>query len=267
MATWQFDAETAVTALAPDRWQARLSAAWNIGDNPNGGYMAVPALRAAREAAGLPDPASVTIHYLRPGVAEDDAGITAELVRRGRRAANVTAGMEQQGKERLRLTAVMADLGRPGPSEVEAPALALPMPELPAPDDCPGRTELNQGIGLAIASRLDIRVARTAAGDGAGNGAEIAGWVRLADGRPVDTAALVLFADAFPPSIFSLLGPVGWVPTLELTVHVRRHPAPGWIAGRFRTSDIADGLLVEDGELWDETGALVARSRQLALLL
>ncbi len=267
MTTSQFDTETGITALGPGQWQGRLSSAWNIGDNPNGGYMAIPALRAARDVAGLPDPVSVTIHYLRPGLAERDALVNAELVRRGRRTANVTASMTQDDKERLRMVAVMGDLDQGGIGDSKAAALTPPLPELKAPDDCPERKTLNQGIDLAIASRVDIRVAHTASGDGAGQGAEIAGWVRLSDGRPVDAAALVLFADAFPPAVFSLLGPVGWVPTLELTVHVRRRPAPGWIAARFHTSDIADGLLVEDGELWDETGTLVARSRQLGMLL
>ena len=76
-----------------------------------------------------------------------------------------------------------------------------------------------------------------------------------------------MFGDAFPPSLFSLLGKVGWVPTLELTVHVRRRPVPGWIQARFTTTDLHDGLLIEDGQLWDEEGHLVARTRQLALLL
>jgi acyl-CoA thioesterase len=57
------------------------------------------------------------------------------------------------------------------------------------------------------------------------------------------------------------------VPTIELTSHVRRRPAPGWVQGRFVTEDLQDGRMIEDGWLWDSTGALVARSRQLAMLL
>ena len=59
----------------------------------------------------------------------------------------------------------------------------------------------------------------------------------------------------------------GWVPTIELTVHVRKRPAPGWIQARFECDDLSDGRLVESGTLWDSTGAVVARSRQLGLLL
>lgn len=149
----------------------------------------------------------------------------------------------------------------------ESPKLTIPPADIPSPDACRSRTTLIQGVDVALTSRLDVRIAPPVAASEAVDQAEVAGWVRFADGRPPDTTALVLFADAFPPSVFSRFGRVGWVPTIELTVQVRRRPVPGWIAARFRTLDLADGRLVEDGELWDEAGNLVARSRQLALLM
>ena len=66
--------------------------------------------------------------------------------------------------------------------------------------------------------------------------------------------------------MFGLLGMVGWVPTIELTVHVRRRPSPGWMLGRFTANDLVDGRLIEDGALWDAAGNLVAQCRQLSLV-
>ncbi|NBT21494.1 MAG: thioesterase family protein, partial [Actinobacteria bacterium] len=40
----------------------------------------------------------------------------------------------------------------------------------------------------------------------------------------------------------------------------------GPIAAEFATNHLRDGMFDEDGLLWDSTGALVAQSRQLALL-
>ncbi len=94
---------------------------------------------------------------------------------------------------------------------------------------------------------------------------EMAGWTRFVDGRPPDTRSLAVVADAFPPAVFNLVE-TGWVPTLELTLHVRSRPAPGWLQCRFRTRHLLNGYLEEDGEIWDETGRLVAMSRQLARL-
>jgi acyl-CoA thioesterase len=64
----------------------------------------------------------------------------------------------------------------------------------------------------------------------------------------------------------NLMG-LGWVPTIELTVHVRCRPSTGWILGRFRTVDLIDGRMIESGALWDSSGMLVAQSRQIGLVL
>ena len=39
------------------------------------------------------------------------------------------------------------------------------------------------------------------------------------DGTEPDILSLPFFADCVPPTVFSKFGAVGWVPTLELTVH------------------------------------------------
>jgi acyl-CoA thioesterase len=103
-------------------------------------------------------------------------------------------------------------------------------------------------------------------GEPSGSG-ETTGWLRFVDGRDPDVWALPLFADAFPPSIFELHVGQSWVPTLELTVHVRAVPAPGWLRGRFSTRFLTNGFFEEDGELWDSGGRLVAISRQHAMVL
>lgn len=266
MTAWQFDSETAVTAQSADCWSTRLSGDWNIGTNPNGGYAAAPCVRAMALAAGRPEPISMSVYYLRPALAGERGEVRTEQVRSGRRANTMAAALIQDGKERLRCLGLFTELNGPADAGPQQTPLSIPPVNLPPPGQCPARDAGAQGVDLPIASRLDVRLAPALAQPGRAERAEVAGWVRFADGRPPDAAALVLFADAFPPSVFSLLGRVGWVPTLELTVHVRRRPAQGWIAARFRTRDLADGLMVEDGELWDSTGALVAQSRQLALL-
>jgi len=95
----------------------------------------------------------------------------------------------------------------------------------------------------------------------------IDGWVRFSDHTEPSTLSLPFFADCCPPSIFATHGRVGWVPTLELTVHVRRRPAPGWLQVRNRTEDCQGGRIIETGCIWDSTGTLVAQMRQVGLLL
>jgi hypothetical protein len=57
------------------------------------------------------------------------------------------------------------------------------------------------------------------------------------------------------------------VHTVELTVHLRACPAPGWLACRATTSHIGGGYHEEDFEVWDSAGRLVAQSRQLCMIL
>jgi acyl-CoA thioesterase len=54
--------------------------------------------------------------------------------------------------------------------------------------------------------------------------------------------------------------------TIQLTVHLRAKPAPGWLACRATTRFVSGGYHEEDFEIWDANGTLVAQSRQLALL-
>ena len=96
--------------------------------------------------------------------------------------------------------------------------------------------------------------------------AEIAGWLGFADGTPFDAFSLLFACDAFPPPVFNTDVAPGWVPTVELTVHVRGVPAPGPVRCVFRSRFLHGGLLDEDGEVWDSAGTLVAQSRQLALI-
>jgi acyl-CoA thioesterase len=258
---WQFDRETAIAPTeTPGVWSTQVSGAWNIGLNPNGGYGISSIVRALAASVPHPMPMSVTSHYLRPPLSDQPARIVTETIRVGRTTSTVTGHLVQEGKERIRVLASFGD-----PPAPEATTLAtIPPFEVPEPDECHHRRDLEQGVELPILSRLDVRI--DPALSGVSGRAELAGWIRFADGRPPDLRSLILFCDAFPPSPFGLLGRVGWVPTLELTVHVRRPPAAGWIRAHLRTRDLHDQVLVEDCVLWDSTDAVVAQARQLSLL-
>ena len=259
-----FDDDTAIAGLGNGRWSTRLDRGWNIGDNANGGYALTPVLRALRELSGHPDPISVTTHCLRPSKGDTDAEIRAELVRRGRTRATAHGELEQQGKTRLVMLAAFGDLsvavGAPG-------SLTLEPPDLPPPERCLHRSGLEQGVELPILTRADVYIRPEHAVARGSEEAVLDGWIRLGDGTDPSTMTLPFFADAFPPSLYSVFGRIGWMPTIELTVHVRRRPARGWIQARFECDDLHDGRMVESGSLWDSTGALVARSRQIGLLL
>jgi acyl-CoA thioesterase len=172
--------------------------------------------------------------------------------------------MIQAGKARLEVLGAWGDLSEPAGVDAD---ISLSMPAMPLPEACTPRTGDLQGIELKLTDRLDVMLHPQQSVPGGADEPVLSGWIRLKDGSQPDTKSLLLFCDTFPPSPFGLLGIVGWVPTIELTVHVRRRPAPGWILGQFRTDDLQEGRMIESGCLWDSKGDLVAESRQIGLVL
>ena len=105
-------------------------------------------------------------------------------------------------------------------------------------------------------------------------GMEVAGWLGLADQRPLDSLSLAFFSDAlFPPVLVRLAQPAV-CPTVDLTIHFRSAAGgsaardPGELCfARFRSSAVHEGFFEEDGVIWAADGTVLAHSRQLAILM
>jgi len=257
---YAFDADTRIdSGAAPGQWRVGVSARWNIMGVPDGGYVMALAVNALRAQIAHPHPLTVTGHYLErtepgPGV------VVAETLRTGRSLSSGMARLIQEGRERARFLTAFTDFGAAqGPTLIEAEPPAIP------PLDACTRARMPSELGEQLTLRLDPACAGWLRGE-PGGPADVRGWIRFADGREPDPLSLLFFADAFPPAVFASFGATGWVPTIELTVHVRAVPAPGWLRCRFRTRMLERGLMDEGGEIWDSAGRLVAMSRQMAKL-
>ena len=252
----EFDEDTMVTAVDPGVYAGTMSDRWSIGPVPNGGYVLAVGMAALRQALPKPDPVSITAHYLRPS-RPGPVSVHVETVKVGRRYATAMARMAQQGRETVRVLATYGTLGAgDGPSHIAGGPPPLPPRSALAP--------VRHDAGMTFGRRFELLSTTLDFEPGRATGpAEVSGWIRFADGRRPDVHALGLIADAFPPACFHVVAP-GWVPTLELTVHIRARPSSAWLRCVFRTRFLFAGLLEEDGEIWDEDGTLVALSRQLA---
>jgi acyl-CoA thioesterase len=137
-------------------------------------------------------------------------------------------------------------------------------PQLPPPDEAVGYPP---GAAMpSIADRLDYRVAELPGwvrGQPSGNPA-LEFWMRFKDGTDAGLTALPLLVDAAAPAVLEL-GAIST--TVQLTVHLRARPAPGWLACRTLTRNVSGGYHEEDFEIWDSAGTLVAQSRQLCLIV
>ncbi len=256
----RFATDTAVQSCG-DTFKGAIAPGWDVVGNANGGYLMAIAARAMA-AVSKPHPVSLTAHYLSPG-RPGPVTVSPRVVKTGRRFSTVSASLENAERPLIQLLGSFADL-----NEVEGPVrVDAEPPELPAPDECFRMEGSAEGFPPPLMSRVDLRLhpddAQFAAGSPTGR-PEFRGWLRMKD-EPLDAFALLLAVDVFPPTVFNANLPIAWTPTVELTAHVRGIPEPGWLRCRFSTRFISGGLLEEDGEIWDESGRLVAQSRQLAL--
>ncbi|MGZ3417011.1 MAG: thioesterase family protein [Polyangiales bacterium] len=252
------DEDTRLELVREHVFRAQVSERWNVGPIPNGGYLLAIATRAMNELVPDRELLTMTAHYLRPAK-NAPVEVQVELVKIGRRFATLEAKMLQEG-EHARVLATFATPGESAPKVLSAPPLVLPKIE-----DCVKASPLP---GVTIGERFDVRFTQETSGflEGKRTGvARIEAWVRFADGREPDAFTLPLIADGLPPPILNVV-PFRWVPTLELTVHVRARPVPGWLRVKFETRFAFGGQLEVDGEIWDSTDTLVAQSRQLMLV-
>lgn len=254
------------TAVSADdqRYEAEIHEGWDIVGNANGGYLLALAARAMADAAERPHPISITAHYLSPGK-PGPVTIDTERVKTGRMLTTQRGTLRSADKTLIELLGTFGDISSiEGPERVDARP-----PDLPPPDECvTNKHDPELGFPPAIMDRIDMRLhpddANFMKGTPSGDPL-VRGWLRLPANEPIDAFALLMATDAFPPTVFNAKLPVAWTPTVELTAHIRAIPQPGWLRCRFSTRFISGGMLEEDGELWDESGRLVAQSRQLAL--
>jgi acyl-CoA thioesterase len=244
-------------------YAATLTDRWDGLGGPNGGYLLALCLQALAIELPFPDPIAVSAFFLRRGEA-GPAWIRTEVVRTGRRIATGQARMIQNGREAVRVTASFADLADPPPN---ARTLTLSQPPaLPPPAECIDPSDGAALAGLSIIDRMQYRFSEVPGWwyGSPGGGARDEFWMRFADGTAASTLTLPMLVDAAAPAIMDLGETTS--ATVQLTVHGRARPAPGWLACRVMTHHIGGGFHEEDVELWDTTGTLVAQSRQLAVL-
>ncbi|MBV8981217.1 MAG: thioesterase family protein [Acidimicrobiia bacterium] len=261
----QFEQDTAVTRIGAGRFSANIDEAWWVYRGPHGGYVGAIVMRAMVEAvADASRPArSFTIHYLvPPKVGPVEVETTIE--RAGGAMTSVSARLVQDDQP-VALALAAFSSSRKAPEYDD-----LPMPEVPPPSEVAAMSmEASPPHIRFFEHRQAIGSAPFSGGEEAVSG----GWLRLAEPQLLDAPLLVEYADGWMPAVFSRTQERVGVPTVDLSVHFRV-PLPladaspdDFVLVVFRSPLARDGFVVEDGEIWSESGELIAESRQLAAML
>lgn len=241
----------------------RVHDGWDVFGIPHGGYLAALMGNAVLQATGRPDLFSLTVHYLRKAAVGPITFEVAEVAG-SRRFTTVTAVARQRGAVVLSTMASVGDrtaIEGPEWSVASAPVLAEAQLSPPAGDPLLGYD--TPAVAARLALRIEAASALFARGE-TGAEARLRGVLTPSPGEVTDQLLALVACDLTPPAVWNALGMSGWVPTVELTAHVRARPAPGPLTVDVQTTHVSDGFLNEDALVFDSGGALVVQSRQLA---
>lgn len=269
-----FDRDTAVQRVSGSAsealFAADISPDWRAGRGPHGGYLAAMLLRALTEtvADAARAPRSLTIHYPR---APDPGPVSIRTVveRSGRSLSTLSARMERDGSLcALALAAFSVPWSAPEIAELDMPAVAPPDPLRDA-----GTLRVSGAPAFTRHLVFQQRLGNVPF-SGSEQPMEVAGWLGLAEERPIDPLSLAFFSDAlFPPVLVRVAQPAV-CPTVDLTVHFRTAPSSAQAAdpselcfARFRSGAVHEGFFEEDGVIWAADGTVLSHSRQLAILM
>ncbi|MBU1196698.1 MAG: thioesterase family protein [Proteobacteria bacterium] len=255
-----FDTDIDIIQTKPHEFELDLSDRWSINNTPNGGYMMAMIGKAMLAFSDKKATPIITANYIARS-SSGKASICLELISKTGTLTRVMARLIQNGKERIRalgtFTAEKNENTPPeydgGPPQIAAFESAIQVPVM-------RQNSLFNQVDL----RLDPSCTNWVFG-GSSYPMEFKGWIGFKENRKMDIPSILLFADSFPPPVFVAYGAKAWVPTIELSVNIRKVPDVRVLMGRFKSRFISSGLVEEDGELWDETGDLVAISRQYSL--
>ncbi|MET7768511.1 thioesterase family protein [Nocardia sp. NPDC005366] len=265
---------TEPAATGTGRYAGVIDDIWTVGSKVHGGTMVAASASAAADWLHACEPALVGMAPIagssdflgapEPGPVEYEVAI--RKIGRQICLADVTLIQGERGLVRTAFTFGHLDDVDPiyAPEHGDMPA-EPPSDTIGYGDDSPMGKIVHVGKGADL--RLDRDWARFL--DGEHGEPRLRLWMRPRAGDQADPQVAAYFAmmaaDMSPPVPMNL-GHFGWAPTVQMTTYLRRRPAPGWLRIIATTHEVGGRMFDEDQLVLDSTGAVVAQSRQLALI-
>jgi acyl-CoA thioesterase len=259
-AVTEFDRTTALIPVEarPGEFLVDLDGGWSSLVGVHGGYMCAVAVRGAESLAPGRLVRTMSTSFLRSGRV-GSAVLSVREVRRGRSITTMVAELVQDDRILVasRLTLMTA---RSGLEWSERRPL-----DLPPPADCVSFTPPAHVVHFG---RFELRFDPDRM-PSEGQRAQLSGYVRPLEARPIDAAWLVMAADCFPPPAFARAEPPTGGVSIDLTIHIHRSGFvlgdDEWLTGSFEIDDSTGGIAVERGRITLMDGTVVAESFQTRL--
>lgn len=249
-----------VGATSPDYWNM-------VG--PFGGTTAAVMLQAVlRHPELLGAPVALTVNFAG-AVKEGSFELLALPVRTNRSTQHWTVQMSQvdaEGKSHVATTATAVTAVRRETWSVND----SPMPVMPEPSAV---ARLSIGPrGVAWLDRYEMRPISGAIPthwDGSGEQSQTCMWVRDADARPLDFAALAALSDSFFPRVWLRRAKPVPIGTVSMTTYFHADAetlaevGSGYLLARAVGQQFRNGYFDHAAHLWGEAGQLLATSNQV----
>ena len=254
-----FDHDILFKPGGPLSFSGHITNNWSVNGIPDGGYLMAILAKAMMQQSEMKSTPIITANFLNrcePGNAE----ILIENMSASRQFDRFKGSLSQNGKEKIRAFGTFSAENK----ECLLERCEAPCPEIAEPEKCIPIPEMPN---YTLFSQMDVRLDPVCTGWLSGklsDKSESKGYIKFKTHRPFDIPSVLLVADSFPPPVLSSQGMTAWVPTIELSVNIRKIPTTDWLKCSFRTRFITCGLLEEDGEIWDQKDELIAISRQIA---
>lgn len=239
-----------------------LDDAWSIKGHLNGGYLAAVAGQAASDFFDGAPVLTMSAHYLEVARGSGPADLDITPLRTGRLStARITLARDD-----VVVAEFIVTVGSPRGSNVRIDDVD-PF-DGPPWDECGGPGPAWSGPGMELLETLEVRLkpidgAALVGGQPSAHPV-INGWIAYGDGRPVDPFLAMASWDVLPPTIWCM-GILGNVPTVAAQIVLYPGPIVGRLASRVRGHYLSDGIMDETAVLWDESGRVIASSRQTAI--
>ena len=263
-----FDAAVALTAQAAGQYTGKSSPAyWNMV-GPFGGTTAATAMNAVLlHPARLGEPIALTVNYAG-AMASGPFTVSAVAARTNRSTQHWVIEVSQTdaaGAMQVIVTASAVTAARRETWGVND----TPMPQVPPPADF---ARLKRGGGVEWVKRYEMRFVAgqvPTQWDGQGDDSLTQLWMRDDPPRVADFNSLTALADVFFPRAWlrrATRVPAG---TVSMTVYFHADSeqlagsGKGYLLGQARAQAFRKGFFDQTGQLWNESGILLATTHQI----
>ena len=217
-----------------------------VGNTPHGGYLMAVMHKALTSILPHSTAISSSVQYLdRIDAAPFELEVETFKISRGSSSGIVK--LKQNSKTCTTFTGTCSDFefmkGYDG--------LSKPLPEIFKDKDKKDYVKMNydkisKGFTSAFIQQLECLVHPDHAwwnrdlDNNKDNEARCSAFLEMEGGTP-DQFCLSFYSDILPPVVSNKYGPLGWIPTITLTTHIRQLPSTSVVYADFKATDINKG--------------------------